>query len=477
MPRVSIATVDAPEFINITPYNPLISKCEIKVLYVGENRNHSLITKEVAEQMANSLPGCPIVGYYDEGKEILPTTGKRIVIENNEIKFQNKTFPYGFIAPNAKVWFKDFVEADAEGKEIIRKYLMTEGFLWTGQYEECQRVIDEGNNQSMELDKDSLQGEWTKSNNSNVEFFIISDAIFSKLCILGEDVEPCFEGADVTKPNISSSFTKVDDEFTRTLFQMMNELKFALQNQKGGQTMAIQSIPGAEEVKDATVGTEVPAGDATATDFAKKDEKNQDDSEKDTSNKNEDTMKAEEDKDKDKKSSDKFAADDKKDEDKDDADNKKDDDEADDDKKEKFACGDDDKKKKDYALEEIPEYVELSTKYSDLEARFQALETEMSGLRAFKLEKENEAKDALIKSFYMLSEEDMKDVVDNKANYSLDDIEAKLSVIAVRKKVNFSLDEDESKEDKDAITTFNLSNDTSNVPAWVKAVKKTAQNR
>ena len=56
------------EFINITPVNPLISKCQIKVCYVGQdpNRNHSIITKEVATQMANSLPGSPIVGFFNE---------------------------------------------------------------------------------------------------------------------------------------------------------------------------------------------------------------------------------------------------------------------------------------------------------------------------------------------------------------------------------------------------------------------------
>ena len=64
--------LDTPvEFINITPLNPLISKCQIKVCYVGDepNRNRSIITKEVATQMANSLPGSPIVGFYNEAKE------------------------------------------------------------------------------------------------------------------------------------------------------------------------------------------------------------------------------------------------------------------------------------------------------------------------------------------------------------------------------------------------------------------------
>ena len=41
MSRMSIATIDNPEFINLQPLdiNPLMSKCEIKVLYVGQNRN------------------------------------------------------------------------------------------------------------------------------------------------------------------------------------------------------------------------------------------------------------------------------------------------------------------------------------------------------------------------------------------------------------------------------------------------------
>jgi hypothetical protein len=42
------------ELINLQPINPLISKCQIKVCYVGDepNRNGSVITKAVAKEMA-----------------------------------------------------------------------------------------------------------------------------------------------------------------------------------------------------------------------------------------------------------------------------------------------------------------------------------------------------------------------------------------------------------------------------------------
>ena len=125
----SVATIAAPEFLNIEPYNPLISQCEIKVLYVGENRNGSYITEEVAKDMANSLPGTPIVAAFIENKDDFGDHGHVITIADGEIKFSCKTQPYGFVAPDAKVWFKDFTDTDEFGNETVRKYLMTNGFL------------------------------------------------------------------------------------------------------------------------------------------------------------------------------------------------------------------------------------------------------------------------------------------------------------------------------------------------------------
>lgn len=60
----------------------------------------------------------------------------------------------------------------------------------------------------------------------------------------------------------------------------------------------------------------------------------------------------------------------------------------------------------------------------------------------------------MIESFYMLSDEDKKDVVENIDTYSIDDIEAKLSIICVRNKVSFNLEDDKTPETKP--TTFSL---------------------
>ena len=99
------------ELINIVPFNPLISKCQIKVCWVGyqPNRNKSIITKDVAREMANSLPGSPIVGYYNETSKDFEEHNRSIDISNGKWTFKDTTRPYGFVGENAKVWFQWFL--------------------------------------------------------------------------------------------------------------------------------------------------------------------------------------------------------------------------------------------------------------------------------------------------------------------------------------------------------------------------------
>ena len=130
MTHTSVKLSSPIEFVNIIPVNPLISKCEIKVCYVSNepNRNGSIITKEVATQLAQSLPGSPIVGYYNESKKDFEEHNRVIKISNGEFVVEETTKPYGFVDLNAKVWFAKYLDDES----IEREYLVTEGWLWTG---------------------------------------------------------------------------------------------------------------------------------------------------------------------------------------------------------------------------------------------------------------------------------------------------------------------------------------------------------
>lgn len=485
--RISVATIDSPEFVNLQPMdiNPLMSKCDIKVLYIGQNRNRSSITKQVATEMSKTLRGCPIVGYYIEKKEDFGDHGDQVIIDGEGIKFNKLTKPYGFVAPDARVWFQFFEDQDEFGNTCVREYLMTEGYLWTGQFEECQRVLENSNPQSMELDEKTLKGYWSTDNNKGVDFFIINDAVFSKLCILGDDVEPCFEGANVSAPNLSSQFSK-DDEFTKSLFTMMSELKFALNNSEGGKPMhneiqneldnnvASTSFENQDNV-EAPVTQFDESGEASAENSSDS-QTSAEDEIQETSTEEEgevvvltaseppvnDEEKVLEDDAKvsSKKKPEEFAKEKDKEEK---SETEKSEDNTEDEDKKDFACKEDEDKKDKFSLEQQLE---------ELQTQFAALQAENAELLAFKQKVEEKEKDELIASFYMLSDEDKKDVIDNKANYSLKEIKAELSMICVDKKVNFNLENAASVEE--APVTFNLnSHQADTLPAWLKAVEDT----
>lgn len=467
MGRMSVATIDAPEFINVTSVNPLISQCEIKVFYVGANRNRSYIDKTAATAIGKTLPGSPIVGYYKKNKEDFSDHGQQIIFDDEGMKINDLTRPYGFVPTDAKVWFQKFIDTDEFGNEVEREYLMTVGYLWTGQYEEAQKIYDsqDGNPQSMKLHDDTLKGYWTEDIKKGVDFFIINDAIIQNLCILGEDVEPCFEGADVTAPKISSNFSK-DNNFVTTLFTMMKELNEVLKNEKGGYSMDGQNTPVVEDtvITPVDIPTEV---ENFSTEEGKVDEtvvvENQniteefaktsdEEDKKDSDDSKEPEKEKEEEEDKKKVTENSLYA------------------KEDEEKKE-----DENSKKEEEEKDPKKEYELLEQKYEELQNNYAALEESHKELLAFKNAIEDEKKDALIQQFYMLSDEDKKDVIENKSTYSLEDIEAKLSVICVRKKVSFDLGSDNHSEvEETAPTTFNLNNvEVDSLPAWLKAVEAT----
>lgn len=129
-------------------------------------------------EMAKTLRGAPIVGYYREDKEDFADHGERIIFDDEGIKFDCLTKPYGFVSPDAQVWFQEFEDTDDFGNTVKKEYLMTTGYIWTGQFEEAKSVIENGKNQSMELQEETLKGEWATDNQKNMDFSLSTMQFF-----------------------------------------------------------------------------------------------------------------------------------------------------------------------------------------------------------------------------------------------------------------------------------------------------------
>lgn len=328
---------------------------------------------------------------------------------------------------------------------------MTTGYLWSGQFEELKKVIAEGQPQSMELDEKTLDGHWATDNNSGIEFFIINDAVFSKLCILGDEVEPCFEGSAVTSPEVSKNFS-TNGEFSQTLFTMMNELKDALHS-KGGLDMSNEFAEQTETAIDESAETEFE--EVAAAEEVVETETNEESVDY-TSEEAPANTEAEE------------GEFEKKDDDKDDSEDSDDDSDSDD-------KDDDEDEKKPGANHSLEEFAQLQEEVENLRA-------ENAQLKEFKLSVENKEKDALIASYHMLSDEDKADVIEHKSEYSLDEIKSKLAIAYVEKNVDFSTVDGKSEfetqeaEEEDPITTFSLDSEPAGfVSPLQAALRRTLQ--
>lgn len=470
--HISIPASGAMEFITNTQVSPSVSKVSIKICYVGENRNGTYFSKEVLTEMGRKVGGCPIVGYYNESTQDFEGHNRSIQLGGGDVKFVDMTKPYGFVPENPKVWFQVFND---DG--VPHEYLCTEGWLWTKVYEEAQRIIKHGNNQSMEIDGD---GHWAESENGDNLIFIYSEALIDKLCVLGEGVEPCFEGAQIKdkfelheqfealkqdmyammnefKEALKGGETKVfttyavtiGDALWTALYSHLNaegysirgvmtegEQKFAIVQKSGDEKLYRMNFAFENDTLDAADEMSEFAADAVELQFSIEDNANFKKKEEENPEEGKDGK------------------------------------EDNPDSEEDSEDGDKGKKKKDYNLDEIPEYVKLKQNY-------EALVAENTALKAFKVAAERVEKQAMIDSFYMLSDEDKKDCVANIDTYSVEDIEAKLSIICVRNKVSFAQEDDNNLGGVPNMFSLNNNggNDDSDAPAWVKAVRQTQKNK
>ena len=217
------------QFVKFEAINPMISQCTVKILYAGKNRNYSYISKETAEQMAKSLPNTPIVGEYSYSKEDFLGHADYVEDSDGNLQAGKRTMPIGVVPSDAKVWWENFTDSDG----VEREYMCSYAYIWTGRYPESKRIIEKGNNQSMELDPSKIQGQWSKLDKGGPEYFVIKEACFSALCVLGEDVEPCFEGAQFNPILYSLLKTQGEKEkFDSEMKELIEELRFALSDYK-----------------------------------------------------------------------------------------------------------------------------------------------------------------------------------------------------------------------------------------------------
>ena len=394
--------------------NPEFARVKVYVCYAGKNRNMSSIDEQVLEKMSQSIYGVPMVAEYDKEHNCFKGHGGKIEITDEGIDFVETTVPYGFVDPKTPVFYEEVTELDGITKH---NYLCCYAYLWYKRYPEVESVLKNQDNkkigQSMEIQVDSYEID-------EDGYCVIKDGYFSALAMLG--VEPCFESASVT-----SKFSKDESDIWE---EMINSFKkFSAEDEAENDEEEFKKKKKCSEDEEDSEHEDNEDEEFKKRKKCSEDEDNED--EEDFKKK----KKCSEDEDEEFKKKKKCSEDEDEEEE----------------YKKKRKCSEDEededeefKKKKKCSSEEyeariseiMEEYSTLSSEYHALIGKYNALESEVLELRAYKEEKEHEAKEIELEEEVFSKFEDLKqiegykDIYDARFELSKEDLTIRLKALA-----------------------------------------------
>lgn len=181
-------------------------KVRIFIAHTGVNLNNSIFSKEVLTDMIPSLANIPILGYIaenDSGEDDFRGHEKKLSVKDNKLNVSFNTHAYGFIPEDNNAHFET-----TGGKE----WLVADGYLWTRFVDAMELFDDDGyKGQSMEI----ANGDGYTDDRGRVVF---TQATFTGLCILGDDVAPAMSGSTISmvfsKTDFKEAFEEMLAEFT-----------------------------------------------------------------------------------------------------------------------------------------------------------------------------------------------------------------------------------------------------------------------
>ena len=189
---------------DICELNSSFDSAVLKIAYHGKNRNNSYISKETFERCAKTMFLCPVVCNYDRATDTLGGHDVELYKDaDGVLQIVAATTPVGVVPNSARYWWEECEEEDGS----VHEYLFTDVVLWKRQ-EAYKKIKKDGiTKHSMEIT--------VKDYEKKDGIYYIKDFEFTAFALIG--VEPCFEGSSL------EVFTKQD--FKREFAVMIQELK------------------------------------------------------------------------------------------------------------------------------------------------------------------------------------------------------------------------------------------------------------
>lgn len=188
---------------NLTKYSDTISKARVRIFYRGSNRNGTYISDEFAEKLLSTISYSPVKGIFEELEDDFSDHGTE----------RDLGRIYGVVPESHNFAWEKFLDEDG----VEREYACVDVLLYTALYKEAQLIS--GKSQSMELYAPSIKGNWEIIDGKKL--FKYTDGCFLGLQVLGDKVEPCFEGAAFF--SLYESFVKLTKELEKFGYKLSED--------------------------------------------------------------------------------------------------------------------------------------------------------------------------------------------------------------------------------------------------------------
>ena len=184
---------------NMEKYNEVLSKARCRIFYKYANRNGTYITDDFADKLLATIPYTPVKGIFSEIEGDYGSHGK----QNSEGRI------YGVVPEQYNLQWEDHVDDDG----VTRTYACVDVLIFSELYEEAKKIV--GKHQSMELFKPSLK--YHKEIIDGQKLVVFDEGCFFGLQVLGDKVEPCFEGSSfyALKENIGTVVEKLQEIYAQ----------------------------------------------------------------------------------------------------------------------------------------------------------------------------------------------------------------------------------------------------------------------
>lgn len=160
---------------NAEKINDILTKYRCRIFYKGGNRNGTYINDDFAQELINSLRYVPVKGIFD-GEDYTDHGQKR---DEGRI--------YGIVPESFNFAWETHLDKDG----VERVYACCDVYLYTALYSEANKIPEKG--LSMELYESTLK--YHMAIIQGQKWVVFDHGSFLGLQVLGDDVEPCFEGA------------------------------------------------------------------------------------------------------------------------------------------------------------------------------------------------------------------------------------------------------------------------------------------